>query len=557
MLSYLKVKNMAIIENVEIHFKEGFTALTGETGAGKSLLIDAIGLLLGDRATSSIIRTGFDRSLIVGIFTRIPEAVIKILQSLDIPYENEECLIQREITTSSTNVIKINQHTVTLSDLRNITQYLADIHTQHDTKRLINPATYLTLIDAYDPNISEALKAYKNHYQLYQKATQRFRKLEKEKDHALDKQMLIKAHLDELHKHQLIEGEEEALEFELKQLENFDAIFNHVNKSYQLLQDFKTPENLYEATKHLEDLSRYDQLYDDLYNRLHSVYYEVIDITSSLAEAKEELDFDPERLEELQVREHTLKTLSRKYRKTISELIVYQEELKKEYHDYDNFEDTLNEAYQALETAFDACKLSSLKLTALRKETAHTIEKDLVNLLKDLELKDVSFQIDFFEPDSLYPLNYEQFKEDGIDTIDFLLSTNLGETLKPLSKVASGGELSRIMLVLKELFMRNMNLSLMIFDEIDSGVSGFVANQVGQKMKNIAKKAQVLSITHLPQVASKADQHYYIYKTKENNRTIAHVKELSHDERIEALAEMISSDTITDEALKSAAKLLK
>ena len=557
MLSYLKVKNMAIIENIEIHFKEGFTALTGETGAGKSLLIDAIGLLLGDRATSSIIRTGFDRCEIVGIFTRIPTPVIKILQSLDIPYEDEECLIKREITTSSTNVIKINQQTVTLSDLRNITQYLADIHTQHDTKRLINPTTYLTLIDAYDVNISEALKDYKHHHEMYLKAYQRFRKLEKEKDHALDKQMLIKAHLEELHKHQLIEGEEEALEFELKQLENFDAIFNHVNQSYQMLNDYKTPENLYEATKHLEDLSRYDQVYQDLYNRLNSVYYEVMDITSSLGDAKEQLDFDPKRLEELQMREHTLKTLSRKYRKTISELIVYQEELKQEYEAYDNYEDTLNEAYKTLEKTFESCKQSALNLSVIRQKTAHTIAQDLIALLHDLELKDVTFKIDFIEIENLHPLNQELFKEDGIDTIDFMLSTNLGETLKPLSKVASGGELSRIMLALKEIFMRNMNLSLMIFDEIDSGVSGFVANQVGQKMKNIAQKAQVLSITHLPQVASKADQHYYIYKTKDNERTIAHVKELSHDERIEALAEMISSDTITDEARKSAAKLLK
>ena len=557
MLSYLAVKNFAIIENIEVQFKDGFTVLTGETGAGKSLLIDAIGLLLGDRANSSIIRSGFDTCEVTGLFTNIPSKVVEILKTLEIPYDDGECLIKRQVTTSSTNVIKVNQQTITLSDLRSITQYLADIHTQHDTKRLINPETYLTLIDYFNPTLTTYLSLYQDAYTKYLTAHSNYFRLQENKDKALEKQMVLKAQIEEIDKHQLKTKELENIEESLKQLQNFDKIFQNVKRSYVALSNENTLENIYQAFRELASLSDFDDVYKELSKRVESAYYELDDIKDTLSEKQASLDFDPTLLEQLETREHALKSLMRKYTKSIDELIEYHGKLSEELNQYEHLDAHIEKAYDEVVTCFKDVKDKALALRSERQKTAHLIETSLIEVLKDLELKSVLFEIVFNTVNLEDPLKKSAFDAHGIDTVDFYLSTNIGEHKKPLNKVASGGELSRIMLALKEIFMRNMNLSLMIFDEIDTGVSGFVASQVASKMKEISAHAQVLSITHLPQVAAKADVHYQIYKSSDAVRTKAHIKALSNEERIEALAEMISSEEITEEARKSAANLLK
>ena len=557
MLSYLAVKNVAILENIEVYFKPGFTVLTGETGAGKSLLIDAIGLLLGDRANASMIRSGFEHCEITGLFTNIPPQVVSILKDLDIPYEDQECLIKRQITTTSANIIKVNQQTVTLADLRTITQYLADIHTQHDTKRLINPDTYLTIIDLYNPAITSVITNYQTEYTNYLTARDNYLRLIDSQSNAEDKQRLLESKIEEIEKLNLKQGELEAIEEELSQLQNFDKIYKYVTMSYENLKDFDALEKIYETAESLREISDVDAQYQTLSERVESSYFELLDIKDSLSQIHSKLDFDPERLEYLETREHSLKTLSRKYHKTIEELIVYKEELQSELNQYENIDETIEEAYKVVLTHHDKLKNAAMELTKIRKQIAKDIEKKLIDVLKDLELRTVDFEIAFEPVKMSDPLDAKVFTERGTDSIDFYLSTNVGEIKKPLSKVASGGELSRIMLGLKEIFMRQMNLSLMIFDEIDTGVSGYVASQVAIKMKEIAKQAQVLSITHLPQVAAKADQHYKIFKQSDGQRTQAYLDELSQEDRIEAIAEMISSEEITEDARKSAQNLLK
>ncbi|MFU8786736.1 MAG: DNA repair protein RecN [Candidatus Izemoplasmataceae bacterium] len=557
MLKYLSVKNFAILENIEVEFENGMTALTGETGAGKSLLIDAIGLLLGDRASSGVVRTGEEYCEITGLFVNLSDQVIRVLKALDIPCLDKECLIKRQVSTSSANIIKINRQTVTLQDLRIITEHLADIHTQHDTKRLINPESYLSLIDHYDESIAQLLRDYQLKRHTYLADLKAYNQLLNAKDDALEKMDFMRFQLDELEKHNLTENEEEVITQQLDTLKNFDKIFQAVTNSLDAIKNQQALETIYEASNQLSTISSYDDNYQSLSERLKSAYYELDDIKDDLAQKSATLDFDPNELETLENRLHILNTLKRKYRKSIDELIVFKDDLTLEINQFENYDEALLTKEEKLKGSYDALKKQAYELRNRRIDQAKHIETKLLELLKDLELKQTVFQVVFNDVSINDIKNATLFKEDGIDEIDFYLSTNVGESLKPLSKVASGGELSRIMLALKEILIKNMGLSLMIFDEIDTGVSGFVANQVALKMKKISENTQVITITHLPQVAAKADHHYYIYKTEESSRTKAYIKTLDIQSRINELAIMISSDEVNEHALKSAEALLK
>ncbi len=557
MLSYLAVKNYAILENIEVSFEAGMTALTGETGAGKSLLIDAIGLLLGDRATTSIVRTGAEYCEISGLFVNLSKTVKQTLATLDIPCADDELLIRRQISQNSQNRIKVNNRAVTLQDLRMITIYLADIHTQHDTKRLINPETYLSLIDAHDQTLKDTIDVYKKARQNYLSAHQEYVTLQASKASREEKLDFYRFQIEEIKKHQLEADEDVELEQAIDKLRNFDKIYKKIQEVNALLKDNNALESIYDASQSLADVSDYDALYASLSERLKSAYYELEDVQGVVGDQLRALDFDPAELDRLETRQHTLDTLKRKYRKTLQELIAYQEMMEEEIAMFTDFDQALAEKYKALETAFETIKAAAIALTEKRKNAARGIEKALLKVLKDLELKDTRFEVRFNTVVYDDASAVSQFTEAGVDQIDFYLSTNVGEPLKPLSNVASGGELSRIMLALKEILMRKLSVSLMIFDEIDTGVSGFVASQVAEKMYAIAQSTQVLTITHLPQVAARAKHHNLIFKETVDGRTKANIKTLDRNGRIQALAEMISSDKVSDSALKSAEELLK
>ncbi|MFW6318782.1 MAG: DNA repair protein RecN [Bacillota bacterium] len=556
MLAYLSVKNVAILENIEVNFNEGMTALTGETGAGKSLLIDAIGLLLGDRASSDIVRTNAEYGRIKGIFIGLSDQVKDALRVIDID-PTDELTITRDISKTSQNRIKINHQTVTLQDLKSITQYLADIHTQHDTKRLINKDTYMELVDAFDDAIIKQKNVYQENRKRYLSALHAYNTMLEEKNTMLDKLDYYKFQLQELENHHLVKDEEADLDEQIELLENFDTIFQSFNTTKETLTDYNALENIYQASQTLDNIKHFNEAYTTLSERLKSTYYELDDIKDDIAKALSNLDFDPDELETLQTRKHNLDTLKRKYRKTINELVDYEEELKTKINEFENYDDALNEKKDTLINTFNTLKETATVLHDLRVNAARTIETKLLRILKDLELKNTQFKIVLEMASLTNPMIHTLFKEDGTDTIDFTLSTNKGEALKPLSHVASGGELSRIMLALKEILTEHMNLALLIFDEIDTGVSGFVASQVAEKMYTISKRSQVITITHLPQVAARADHHAYIYKETDQDTTKAYVKDLDHDGRIHALAEMISSHKVTASAIESAKELLK
>lgn len=558
MLSYISVKNFAIIENIEVNFKQGMTALTGETGAGKSLLIDAIGLLLGDRATSNVVRTGENKAIVEGIFKYQNEKITTLLKDLDIDDNDSELLIRRQITSNNNNVIKVNGQNVTLAQLKEITNLLADIHTQHDTHRLINQETYLDIIDGFQSEMTHLMiENYQTDLQNYKKELKEYNRLLSSNDELLERLDLMKFQKEELESYNLDINEEKELEEEVEKMLNFDKIYQSLNEAVSLLNQTNAIDRIYDASKLIDNVKEFNQTYEDLNKRFESSYFELNDVFQELQSEIDSLDFNPRILDQYQDRLNSLSSLKRKYRKDLPELIDYLAQITKDINNIDNFDDVIIDQENKVKEAFEVVKNSALKLTNIRRKTSDFIETELVSILSDLELKKAQFQISFLNE---VPTDFKKssvFLENGIDVVDFLITVNVGEPLKPLSKSASGGEMSRIMLGLKNLLVQSLKLSLIIFDEIDTGVSGYVANQVAKKMESISDSTQVICITHIPQVAATSDHHLFISKSVRDGRTYSSIKELSGTDRIKEIATMISGETISEAALLSAQELLK
>lgn len=557
MLSYISVKNFAIIENIEVEFKKGMTSLTGETGAGKSLLIDAIGLLLGDRATSNVVRTGSSKAEVEGIFKYHNPEITKILDNLGIEALDNELIIKRQITPSNNNIIKVNSQTVTLKDLKEITRRLADIHTQMDTHRLINPLTYLDIIDGFNKEKTEVLiQNYQISLKNYKKELKELNRLLNSNDDLLERLDLMRFQLKEIDSYNLTLEEEENLEKEVEKLENFDKIYQSLQQAKSLLEQTNAIASIYDASKYLEEISDISDTYKQLLERFNSSYFELDDAFQELSDETSNLDFDPDLLDRYQERLNSLDNLKRKYKKSIPEILEYYERIKKDIENVDNFDEVIQNQESKVKECFKVVLKHAEQITSLRKETSKYIEVELLKILNDLELSKTDFEVSFNEVDTSHYITSTIFFENGIDEVDFLLTTNVGEPKKPLSKSASGGEMSRIMLGFKNLLTKSLGLSLVIFDEIDTGVSGFVANQVAKKMVEISKDTQVVCITHIPQVASISNNHLRISKSVTNGRTQAHIKELFGDDRVLEIAEMISGDKVTEASISTAKELL-
>jgi len=558
MLSYISVKNFAIIENIEVDFNKGMTSLTGETGAGKSLLIDAIGLLLGDRATSNIVRTGSLKAEVEGIFKHSNSKITDILSNIGIDTSDNQLIIKRQITTSNNNIIKINNHTVTLSQLKEITTLLADIHTQEDTHRLINPQTYISIIDGFENDkTTQLVNLYKDSLDKYKIDLKELKRLKSSNDDLIERLDLLKFQANELESYNLDIKEEQDLLEQVEKMENYDKIYQSLHEAVMLLESTNTYENIFSATKKIETVEEFSEKLKSIKKTMVEAYYELDDSFESLKREVDSLDFDPKLLNTYQDRLNSLESLKRKYRKELPDLIDYFETIKKDINNIDNYEEVIENQLLVVKNSFELVKSASLNITNLRKDTSKFIENELLNILDDLELKKTSFKIEFLnEIDNDY-LNSTQFLLNGIDEVDFLISTNIGEPLKPLSKSASGGEMSRIMLGLKNLLVKSLSLSLIIFDEIDSGVSGYVASMVAKKIRTISKTTQVICITHIPQVASISDHHLFISKSEEDGRTKASIKTLIGDKRVYEIAQMISGEKVSEAAIISAKELLK
>ena len=557
MLQMVRVKNFAIIEDIEVKFNKNMTVLTGQTGAGKSLIIDAISLILGARADLDMIRYGETESTITAVFNELSLDAIECINNLGYNF-NSEITITRVISNTGKNVIKVNNQNVTLNQLKQIGLYLGDIHVQHDTYRLINKDNYLSFLDDFKD------KTFLNHYNNYQvkrikylDALKKYNDCLKKSKDLSNKLEFLQFQKEELEALSLEEDIDLKLEAEIEKLSNFDKIFTNLNEAYQnISDDVFNLDSLYEAAMNLGKIKEFDPEYTSNHEALLDAYYQIEEIKSYLYKAKDALDFDPDYLDDLNSRLYEINKVKEKYKMSVNELIKYLADITLELSLITNFDEAIKELKNDIIIKHqDLVKISNT-LRSYREKNARRCEKAIVKECVDLDLAHTKFEIVFNEVDLTDPFNSSIFLENGIDVVDFYISFNIGEPVKPLNKVASGGELSRIMLAFKAIYLEKNPLSFMVFDEIDSGVSGVTARKIAMKMHEISKRTQVLAITHLAQVAAIADTQLYIAKEEESKRTKTVVKQLSYDERITEIAIMLSGMELSSGILQTAKALL-
>ncbi len=556
MIRELNVKDFAIIEDLNINFNLGMTVLTGETGAGKSLIIDTISLLLGARADSDMIRYGKSKAIVSGIFD-YNESLNDLFDSLSIP-KLDTIKIVREITESR-NAIKVNDINITLTSLKQIAKRLADIHVQNDTYKLFNQDEYLSFLDpksdkAFDKLMDSYIKALYEYNNSYSIVT----KIKNNQKNANLKLDFLKYEKEEIEGLDLYIGIDDELNEKVSRLSNFDKISNSLNQAYESLNsEMSSIDSLYDAAKYLEEIKEYDKDFSDYSSKLLDSYYISSEIKDNIAKAIRNLDFDQDELNLAIEKLNEINKAKDKYKMSVEELIKHLEEITLEIDMALNYDEVLKEKENELKKSFERLKNASIKLTEYRKKKSIGLSKAIVDECKDLDLDSTRLEVKFNEVnyDDMY--NKSIFLDNGVDQIDFYVSFNSGEPLHSISKVASGGEASRMMLAFKSYLLNDNSISLEVFDEIDTGVSGKTALKIANKMYNISKKIQVLCITHLPQVAAKGDSHIYIYKDLVDGRTKTNFKYLENNERIEEIAKMLSGDSISIYALEHAKELIQ
>lgn len=556
MLNKLHISNFGIIDDVSIDFNKGFSILFGKTGSGKSLIFSAISLLLGQRSDLSKIRYGYNFSYIEGYFT-LNSKIEEFLSDNGI-LKLEELHIERTISKVKP-LIKINSKIVSLQTLKELSKMLGLEHHQQETYTLFNKDNYLNFIDPINDNeFNKLFNDYSIKYNQYLDAIKDYNSviLNKENDEKeLEFNQII---YNELSSFNLKENEDEFIEDKISKLINFDNICKGLKQVINLLDnEYFSLDNIYNAYKELENISKYSCEYNDDKELLLESYNNIISILSNIKNNLNNLEYDENLLDELQTRSNQINNLKLKYHRDMEGLLKYIKDLEFKINKVLNYDDTLNLKYKELVFKFELLKKSANNLSSYRKDLALSIEKNIIKMLNELGILNARFKI-YFEYIKLDdPLNKEVFTPSGIDKIDFLISTNKGEPLKQMSSIISGGEASRIMFSFKLLFRSKLNVDFMLFDEIDSGVSGNLANIIGLKIKELSKDCQVLLISHLPQVISKADNHLYVYKTEEIERTISNVKYLSKNELIEELAKMISGNLINQNSIIQAKEMLE
>lgn len=550
MLKRLIIHNLAIFENVDVSFQDGFSVLLGETGAGKSLMIDSLSLLLGMRASSELIRSGENKASVTGYFSIERPELSAYLSKINVPMHGDEIVVERIIGINK-NVVKINSVPVSLNDLIKISKYLANIHSQFDFEKILNPENYLDIIDGFSFELSTRLKdeytsllnQYKEKKEEYSLLLEKKAKLEEARD-------FYEYQYGELKAADLKEGEEEEISSEISFLRNYDKIYSLVQETNEIING-SFMDDFYRLSDNLAKLANYQKQYEESHEKIDERYYEIEDLLNNLKKEFRSLDYDPNRLNDLEQRDSDLSSLQRKYKKSIPELIAYRDELGTILGKNSSFENSLEEKKEEVLQSLKEAISKAKELTLLRTRNAKTIEKELTHSLKDL-LLNVRFQILFKDEKE----DESSLKENGIDDVDFLIETNIGEGLKPLSKVISGGEASRIMLAFKALFIKANRVPTVIFDEIDTGISGETAQAVARKIKEISLTTQVISITHMPQVASLSDHPILISKTVKDGRTYSNVKELSLEEKIRQIAYLISGGKVTEKQLEYAKEMV-
>ncbi|MGZ0086281.1 DNA repair protein RecN [Caldibacillus thermoamylovorans] len=566
MLAELSIKNFAIIESLSLSFDKGLTVLTGETGAGKSIIIDAIHLLIGGRGSAEFVRFGAEKAEIEGLFLLDDDRhpCCQTCADAGIDVSDGMVVLRRDILANGKSVCRINGKLVTTATLREIGATLVDIHGQHEHQELMDPARHLPLLDEFGgAETAAALAAYRAVYERYETLVKKIKKLsenEQQMAHRLD---LLTFQLREIEQAALEPGEDERLMEEKVRIANFQKIYTAIQRSYEALAgEGRGLDSIGEAMRQLADVAAMDAALKEAHDATTNSYYLLEEVLYKLRDQLEELEYDPLRLDAIESRLADIQQLKRKYGATIAAILQYAETIAEEIEAIENRETHVHELERQLAVVTDELLAEAKRLTNVRQAHARQLCERIHQELKDLYMDKTKFDIVFAKREG--PLDAPlvdgvpvKFHEDGVDVVEFYLSTNVGEPLKPLAKVASGGELSRIMLALKTIFSKHQGVTSIIFDEVDTGVSGRVAQAMAEKIYRIANQSQVLCISHLPQVAAMADTHLLIAKETDGERTKTVVRKLNEEEKVKEIGRMISGVEMTELTKRHAKELLE
>ena len=551
MLLEISIKNFAIIEAISLNFEKGMTVLTGETGAGKSIIIDAMNMMLGARATTDVIRHGAPKAEIEGLFSVENSHALQMIfdeQGIEL---GDEIIIRREILQNGRSVSRVNGQMVNLSVLRSIGQYLVDIHGQHDQEELMRPQLHIQMLDGFgDADFLELKQAYQTNFDAYRKMRKQLLEIKKNQEEHRARIEMLEFQMAEIESASLQPGEDLKLNQERDKLLNHKNIADTLTNAYTMLdnEEFSSLANVRSAMNDMESLEEYDVEYREISTSLSESYYVLEDVTKRLEDIIESLDFDGNRLMQIESRLDLIHAITRKYGGNVDDVLMYFAKITEEYNLLTGNHLSSDDMEAELKKLEVSLVDLATKLASARHNLAQQLEIEIQQELKDLYMEKAQFQVQFTKG---------KFTREGNESVEFYISTNPGEDFKPLVKVASGGELSRLMLAIKSAFSRKEGKTSIVFDEVDTGVSGRVAQAIAQKIHKIGQNGQVLAISHLPQVIAIADYQFFIEKISNDHSTVSTVRLLTVEERVEEVAKMLAGENVTEAALSQARELLQ
>lgn len=548
LLYELYIENLAVIKSARIPFSDSFNVFTGETGAGKSILINGINSILGQRVTKDIVRTGEDKAIVTALFINLDTSICQKLDELSISHDENMITITREIFSNGGSVARINSRAVAISVLKEVGQYLINIHGQHDNQILLNPEKHLEIIDTFGDNYS-LLKDYQNAFKELQQLARQIGELKKLQTSKLERLEVLNSRITELGALNLQPNEDTLIEEEYSMCVNAEKIINSLDGAYKILNDLDNSamENILQAKSRLERFSNTLPKLQTLCERLSNTYIEVQDISEEVLTISNSIDLNPSRLEYLAQRRLDLNHVKKKYSLDVDGLIKLYQDALQEVSTLEGSSSEIEKLNLEKEKLLLEVTEKAKKLSEYRLKIADNFVSRVCKELEFLNMPNVIFKVS----NSTGKLTVH-----GMDSMEFLISANVGEPPKPISKIASGGELSRIMLALKTVLADKDNIPTLIFDEIDTGVSGKTAQKIGFKLKEVSKNRQVICVTHLSQIAIMGDNHLLIEKSIHNDRTSTSVTKLDHSSRVNEIARIMNGDNLTSTALKNAEELL-
>ncbi len=568
MLTTLSIKNYALIEEISLTLERGLTVITGETGAGKSILIGALGLLLGDRASSDAVRTGAEKAVVEGVFDVSDVEKIGAWFTANETEPTQELIVRREVSAKGTSRCFVNDSPVTLAQLKELGDMLVDMHGQHEHQSLLRSETHCEFLDDFG-SYGKELAGYKEAYAAFGALTARRRTLRDKEQQLKEKKTLYEFQLKDIDGVAPKENEEEQLEAELKLLENSETLSLTTSSVNETLYegDDSVHDSLVRVRTQLEELCEIDPAFTDSLAEAKSAAVIVEELAKFVQRYQSRIEFNTERLEEIRDRLGAFALLKKKYGGSMDAVLAHRKKIGEEYALAENFEAEIARIGADIEAARTLCGERAQAVTARRRETGKKIEKEILSALVDLGIAKARFSVAVnhrvLDGEALHTLYVNAGSKkiaalpNGVDEIEFFISTNVGEDLKPLAKVASGGEVSRIMLALKSALAHSDKTPLLIFDEIDTGVSGRIGQAVGLSLSRLSKFHQIVAITHLPQIAALGATHLAVEKGEQNKRTVTRLRKLDGDERVREVAKLLSGAEVTDAGLNSARELMR